>query len=82
MLDNRGHGRIAFDADTRFDSVRVFSSTLVADRLRLGERVTEWIATHPHVKVTELVVTQSSDSAYHCLTFTLFFRESRDQRAS
>ena len=82
MLDNRGHGRIALDADSRFDSVRVFSSTLVADRLRLGERVTEWIASNPHVKVTELVVTQSSDSAYHCLTFTLFFRDARAQRAA
>ncbi|MBA3499681.1 MAG: hypothetical protein H0T65_04880 [Deltaproteobacteria bacterium] len=62
-------------ADTRFDSVRVFSSTLVADRLRLGERVTEWIASNPQCTVTEVIVTQSSDSAYHCLTFTLFFRQ-------
>ncbi len=42
-------------------------------RGQLGERVTEWISSHPEVTLTEFVVTQSSDSEFHCLAISLFY---------
>lgn len=60
-----------------FDGVKVFSATMVADRLRLGEHVTEWIQTHPQCELTEIVVTQSSDAAFHCIAIIVFFRQTR-----
>lgn len=60
-----------------FDSVKVFSATMMADRARLGERVTEWIQANPGHELTEIVVTQSSDASFHCITFSLFYRARR-----
>jgi hypothetical protein len=64
----------------RFDSVRVFSASMHAARHLLGEQVTDWIAFHPQHRVTEIVVTQSSDSAYHCISITLFFQANARSR--
>lgn len=36
-----------FRPDARFNGVKVFSPTMVNDRAKLGEPVTEWIASHP-----------------------------------
>jgi len=58
-----------------FNGVKVFSATMFADRERLGDRVTDWIATNAHLKVTEMVVTQSSDAAFHCVAITVFYAE-------
>ena len=58
-----------------FNGVKVFSATMFADRDRLGDRVTEWIAANSHLKVTEMIVTQSSDAAFHCLAITVFYSE-------
>lgn len=57
-----------------FNGVKVFSATLFADRDRLGERVSEWIATHPHNEIVDVVVTQSSDASFHCIAITVFYR--------
>ena len=35
----------------------------------------DWIAANGHLKVTEMVVTQSSDAAFHCVTITVFYWE-------
>jgi hypothetical protein len=59
-----------------FNGVKVFSATMFADRERLGDRVTDWIAANPHLKLTEMVVTQSSDAAFHCVAITVFYAES------
>jgi hypothetical protein len=64
--------------DLAFDGVKVFSATLFADRGRLGERVTEWLAASNRRTVTQFVVTQSSDSNFHCLAITVFYREGRE----
>jgi hypothetical protein len=61
--------------DVKFNGVKVFSATMVADRDQLGEKVTQWMATHPQCKPTDIVVTQSSDEAFHCLAITLFYWE-------
>lgn len=60
--------------DVTFDAVKVFSSTMATVRDQLGDTVTAWLASHPEVLVTELVVTQSSDARFHCVTITVFFR--------
>ncbi|MEP6860154.1 MAG: hypothetical protein ABJE66_06010 [Deltaproteobacteria bacterium] len=59
----------------KFNGVKVFSATMVADRDQLGEKVTNWINSNTEKKVTDLVVTQSSDEAFHCIAITLFYFE-------
>ena len=54
---------------------RGFAATVFDERARLGDRITEWLAANPRRTVTEIVVTQSSDCAYHCLTITVLFSE-------
>jgi hypothetical protein len=58
-----------------FNGVRVFSATMAQDRNQLGEKVTQWLATHPTVEVVDKLVTQSSDESFHCLAITLFYNE-------
>jgi hypothetical protein len=54
--------------------LKVFSATKARDREFLGETITEWIRAHPDYEVFDRIVTQSSDSEFHCLAITLFFR--------
>ena len=61
-----------------FNGVKVFSATMAKDRERLGERITEWIQEHPEYEIIDTVVTQSSDEAFHCLAFTVFYYETLD----
>ena len=60
-----------------FDAVKVFSATMLADRALLGERVSEWMRTNPEARIADLVVTQASDSRFHCLAITLFYSTAR-----
>jgi hypothetical protein len=53
---------------------KVFSATKYREREALGERLTEWLQSNP-VEVVNTVITQSSDSEFHCLTITLFYRK-------
>ena len=55
--------------------VKVFSSSRAREREALGERVTEWLAQHPEIRLLDWRVTQSSDAEFHCLTITLFFEK-------
>jgi hypothetical protein len=68
-------GRVTLRRDVAFNGVKVFSATMVADRDQLGEKVSEWMARNNDLKVTDIVVTQSSDEAFHCIAITLFFWE-------
>jgi hypothetical protein len=68
-------GTLTLRKDVKFNGVKVFSATMVADRDQLGEKVTTWIGNHQHLKVTDLVVTQSSDEAFHCIAITVFYWE-------
>jgi folate-dependent tRNA-U54 methylase TrmFO/GidA len=58
-----------------FTGMKVFSTTLARDREKLGERVTAWLRENPGLEVVSKEVTQSSDSEFHCLTITFFYRE-------
>jgi hypothetical protein len=61
-------------SDRSFQGAKVFSATKAADRLSLGERITEWLRGHPEHEIVDTIVTQSSDDAFHCLAITLFWR--------
>jgi len=54
--------------------VKVFSATKAKERELLGENITEWIRNHPENEIVDKIVTQSSDSEFHCLTITLFYK--------
>ncbi|TMQ03531.1 MAG: hypothetical protein E6J90_53280 [Deltaproteobacteria bacterium] len=58
-----------------FNGVKIFSATMFADRGQLGDRITAWLSSSPHRKLTDIIVTQSSDAAFHCLTFSIFYQE-------
>ena len=53
--------------------VKVFTATKAKERESLGEAVTRWLADNPRTRVVDKIVTQSSDSAFHCLSITLFY---------
>ncbi len=57
-----------------FTGVKVFSATMHRDREVLGENVTRWISDHPESQVVSIVMAQSSDASFHCVTCALFFR--------
>ena len=61
-------------SDRSFQGAKVLSATKAADRFALGERITEWIRDHPEHEIVDKIVTQSSDSEFHCLTITLFYK--------
>ena len=63
-----------------FNAAKVFSATMFQDRERLGERVTDWIRQNPSHVITEITVTQSSDSSFHCIAFSVFYRETPQAR--
>jgi hypothetical protein len=77
MTLNRREARLVLRPDMPFNGIKVFSATLFNDRQQLGDKVTAWIADNPRNELTEIVVTQSSDAAFHCIALTLFYR-SRD----
>lgn len=75
MDSNSGTGRTSFGPDRTFNGVKVFSATMVAERERLGEKVTDWLRRNDHIEVRDIVVTQSSDEAFHCIAMTVFYWE-------
>lgn len=58
-----------------FDGVKVFSATKQKERDELGETITRWLQDKLNtLEIVDKVVSQSSDSEYHCITVTLFYR--------
>ena len=74
MLSKRAEGRVVLRPDVPFNGVKVFSATKAREREELGEHVTHWIRANPSAKIIDKIVTQSSDSEFHCLTITLFYK--------
>ena len=62
----------------QFTGMKVFSTTLARDREVMGETITRWLSEHPDVEVVDRTVLQSSDSEFHCLTITLFYRPRKE----
>jgi len=75
MAGSMSTGALAVRPGVRFNGVKVFSATMAEARANLGELVNEWLAAHPRCKPTEFVVTQSSDSRFHCVSLVIFFVE-------
>jgi hypothetical protein len=68
-------GALVLHGGHPFNGVKVFSATMFQNRGLLGETVTEWMAQHRSCKVVEMVVTQSSDAAFHCVAISVFYWE-------
>ena len=71
-------GRRGFDGATLKESdmvmgAKVFTATKAKDREELGEVLTRWIRNNPQAKILDKIVTQSSDSEFHCLSITVFY---------
>jgi hypothetical protein len=75
VMNESRRGIISSDDNRTFNGVKVFSATMAPERDHLGERITTWLREHPGCKVTDTVVTQSSDAAFHCVAITLFYWE-------
>ena len=73
-------GHVKLGGPDKFNGVKVFSATMVADREQLGEKITAWIKANTHCEVREVIVTQSSDEAFHCIAISLFYWEDLDDR--
>ena len=59
-----------------FDGVKVFSATKQTEREELGETITRWLNENlSKIEIVDKQVTQSSDSEYHCIAITLFYRK-------
>lgn len=58
---------------TKFNGVKVFSATKARERNRIGDDVTNWIRESGAITIVDKVVTQSSDSEFHCFTITIFY---------
>jgi hypothetical protein len=72
---NLHQAHVLRSAVVSFNGVKVFSATMFADRAQLGEKVTAWLAGNTQRKLTDIVVTQSSDEAFHCITISVFYHE-------
>lgn len=61
-----------------FTHVKVFSETMAKQRASMGEGVSLWLATMRReskgFEIVDTIVTQSSDSEFHCLSITIFYR--------
>ena len=59
-----------------FTGVKVFSATKHKERDEMGEVITRWLRNKKGtIEVIDKVVTQSSDSEYHCVTITIFYND-------
>ena len=81
MTQLQSTGSLVLRPGAPFNGVKVFSATMFADRDQLGEKVTRWVAENPHVQLTEMVVTQSSDASFHCIAITVFYRDTSRAQA-
>ncbi len=58
-----------------FNGVKIFTATKAKEREEMGEAITRWLRENPKIVIVDKVVTQSSDSEFHCLTITFFYKE-------
>ena len=75
-IDAVSEGRVILRGGA-FTGVKVFSATKFDERSHLGEKVTAWMNENARSgrEIVEIVQTQSSDEAFHCLAITVFYRE-------
>lgn len=66
---------VVLRSDRRLTGIKVFTATMHEERARLGDKVTDWIAAHPQRTLLDITITQSSDSAFHCISFIIAYTE-------
>lgn len=64
----------------RVNGLQLFSATMVRDREALGARVTEWMQQHPQYEIEDVVITQSSDSEFHCTVVAVTYFDPKAKR--
>src|SRR2546423_11433925 len=79
---NGRSGAAADENAASVKTVKVFSATKARDRAILGERVTEWLSARPGIQVLDIVVAQSSDREFHCLSIVLLCGATAPEDAS
>ena len=52
--------------------IKVWSVTKVRDREVIGDVITNWLQESRAIP-SETIILQSSDSAFHCLSFVMFY---------
>lgn len=57
------------------NGVKTFSASKSGDRNDLGDEVTDWLRENPELEITDIIVSQSSDGAFHCLSITVLYFE-------
>lgn len=62
-------------SDRTFNGVKVFAATMFQDRADLGDKVTAWLAKHERYQIADVIVTQSSDHQFHCISISIFYRD-------
>ena len=70
---NGSHPKPKDGQSLAFDSVKIFSATKARERVGRGDRATEWIR-EESPKIVKVVVRQSSDSEFHCITLVFFYQ--------
>ena len=61
-----------------FNGIKVFSATTIAQRQTIGDDVTRWLEKKrkdPKFQLVDITVRQSSDEAFHCISFVVTFKE-------
>ncbi len=58
---------------SRLHGVKVFSATKARDRDSLGETITSWLQMNSQLEILDIIVRQSSDNEFHCLSVTILY---------
>ena len=61
-----------------FNGVKVFSATKAREREELGGHITRWLRDEPNREIVDLIVRQSSDNEFHCLSITVLYNDRSD----
>ena len=58
-----------------YTGVKIFSGTMQRDRDQMDARINDWIkSTGGEIEIVDTTCTQSSDAAFHCTTWTIYYR--------
>jgi len=66
-----------------FTGVKVFSASMIQQRTVLDAMVTQWLAAarrRPSFELVDVVIRQSSDEAFHCISIILFYKENKEKK--
>lgn len=66
-----------------FNGVKVFAATMAQQRASLGDQIEHWLEAmrqRPGFEIVDVIVRQSSDDAFHCLTYIFFYNAPKAAR--